>query len=126
MSKLNNLRLLCLLGSLFGCSLFSNVLAQGLKGSDYGPHEVVGRRTYVNGNNDAERWKTLQDIQSHLLGLDRKQVKTALGEPDNDKGVFRYAITQDPISATPKKWAQLSIVFKDGKVSKFSIEAAPR
>lgn len=127
MDKLKNLGVhLCVFGSAISFLLPVNVLAQGLNGSDYGPHEIFGRRTYVNGNSDAARWKTIQQVQSHLLGMNRKQVISALGAPDSVEGTFGYAITEDPISTAPKRWAQLSIVFENGKVTRFSIEATPR
>jgi hypothetical protein len=119
-------KLVCLLVAT-GCVSMSHSVAQGLKGSEgYGPHEILGRRAYIRGANDTERWKTLQMVQSKLLGMDCKQVVAALGEANTGKDTYSYAITQEPISTNPKRWAQLRLFFTNGRVSKFSVEAEQR
>ncbi len=99
------------------------VCAQGLTGAN-SPSEILGRRAYVTGKTDVERWQTLKSVQSKLLGMDEKQVKAALGDPIIGKNTFSYAITEAPISTKPNKWAHLKVFFTNGIVSKFSIESA--
>lgn len=99
----------------------NSVNAQGLAGSS--SSEILGRRAYVTGKTDVERWQTLKSVQSKLLGMNEKQVKAALGDPVIGKNTFSYAITEAPISTKPNKWAHLKVFFTNGLVSKFSIES---
>jgi hypothetical protein len=99
-----------------------SVNAQGLAGT-HSPSEILGRRAYVTGKTDVERWQTLKSLQSKLLGMNEKQVKAALGDPVIGKNTFSYAITEAPISTKPNKWAHLKVFFTNGIVSKFSIES---
>lgn len=115
--------ILCLLGSSTSLLPAVKVQAQGLKDNSYTPHEILGRRAFIKGNTDAERWENFLASEPKLLGMTRSQVRAALGEPNVGKDTFGYSITEAPIHPKERRYPRLTIFFQNNNVSKFSVEA---
>jgi hypothetical protein len=128
MANLKNLCvLLCLLGSSISFLVPVDASAQGLKGAQM-PKKILGRLTYIKGNNDQERWKTFLDAQPQLIGMPCKEVQKRLGEEpisERDLSSVEYGLTQEPVktSSKDKSWLNLTIFFRNGIAWKYALEA---
>lgn len=113
-----------------GIALFANspINAQGLKGSQM-PKKILGRLTYIKGNNDQERWKTFLDAQPKLIGMSLKEVEKRFGEEpicERDLSAVEYGLTQESVKSGVKEnsWLHVHLFFRNGVVWKFSVEAS--
>lgn len=102
-------------------------MAQGLKGAQM-PKKILGRLTYIKGNNDRERWKTFFDIQPDLIGMSYEMVQKRLGEEPigaHDRSSVEYGLTQNPVKSGTKRnsWLHVHLSFRNGVVWKYSVEA---
>ena len=101
--------------------------AQGLKGAQM-PKKILGRLTYIRGNNDQERWKTFLDAQPKLIGMSLKEVEKRFGEEpicERDLSAVEYGLTQEPVKSGLKdnRWLHVTIFFRKGIVWKYVVEA---
>lgn len=101
--------------------------AQGLKGVQM-PRKILGRLTYIKGNNDKERWKTFLAVQPKLIGMSVKEIQECLGEEpvsNSDSSEVEYGLTQDPVKLVYKgnSWIHVKIFFHNGIAWKYVVKA---
>jgi len=119
-------KLVCFLVALVSVSL-PQISAQGLKGSDYGPHEIQGRLSYIKGANDQERWRTFLDVQPKLIGMSSNDVDKALcGQPTHRlMSEIEYGLTEEPVKlGKNKSWLHVRVFFRDGVAWKYAVQAS--
>lgn len=105
----------------------SPINAQGLKGAQM-PKKILGRLTYIKGNNDQERWKTFLDAQPKLIGMSLKEVEKRFGEEpisERDLSAIEYGLTEEPVKSGIKdnRWLHVTIFFRNGIAWKYVVEA---
>jgi hypothetical protein len=101
--------------------------AQGLKGAQM-PKKILGRLTYLPGNNDKERWKVFLDVQPKLVGMRADELFRHFGKDPigaSDQSSVEYGLTQEPVKSGSKSktWLHIKIFLRNGTVWKYTVEA---